>query len=70
MADLPPGLPAKSPVDVIFKYQADGRLKVRVQVPHSDTQMETEIVRENGLSKEHMDAWRKYISGQEATEYR
>ena len=31
VADLPPGLPAKSPIDVSFHYQADGRLKVRVQ---------------------------------------
>ncbi len=70
VADLPPGLPAKSPVDVIFHYKADGRLKVRVHVPHSDRQVDEEIVRENGLSKEHMDAWRKFISGQGPTEYR
>ena len=37
VADLPPGLPARSPVDVIFNYQSDGRLKVRVQVPHRPT---------------------------------
>jgi molecular chaperone DnaK len=70
VADLPPGLPARSPVDVIFTYQADGRLKVRVQVHETDRQLETEIVRENGLSKENLDAWRQYISGREATEYR
>jgi molecular chaperone DnaK len=70
VADLPPGLPAKSPVDVIFHYKANGRLKVRVHVPQSERQVETEIVRENGLSKEHMDAWRMFISGQKPTEYR
>ena len=70
VADLPPGLPAQSPVDVTFPYQADGRLKVRVQVPQTNRQLDTEIVRENGLSKEHMDAWRQFISGQAATEYR
>jgi molecular chaperone DnaK len=70
VADLPPGLPAKSPVEVIFNYQADGRLKVRVHVPHSERQVETQIVRENGLSKEHMDAWRAFISGKGPTEYR
>jgi molecular chaperone DnaK len=70
VAKLPPGLPAKSPVDVIFNYLSDGRLKVRVQVPQTDRQMETEIVRENGLSKENMDAWRQYISGQPPTDYR
>jgi molecular chaperone DnaK len=70
VADLPPGLPAKSPVDVIFHYKADGRLKVRVRVPHSERQIDEEIVRENGLNKEHMDAWRMFISGQKPTEYR
>jgi molecular chaperone DnaK len=70
VADLPPGLPAKSPVDVIFQYQSDGRLKVRVPVPKTDRQFETEIIRENGLSKEDMDAWRQFISGQKPTEYR
>jgi molecular chaperone DnaK len=76
VADLPPGLPAKSPVDVIFNYQSDGRLKVRVQVPGPGVPgapsqlLETEIVRENGLSKQHMDAWRQFISGKTATGYR
>jgi molecular chaperone DnaK len=70
VADLPNDLPAKSPVEVGFHYQANGRLKVRVHVPQHDKTHETEIVRENGLSKEHMDAWRKYITGLEATGYR
>ena len=69
-ADLPSGLPARSPIEVNFNYQSDGRLKVRVQVPQTKQHFETEIVRENGLSKEHMDAWREYISGQKPTEYR
>ncbi len=70
VTNLPPGLPAKSPVEVNFHYKSDGRLKVRVHVPKTEHQMETEIVRENGLSKEHLDAWRQHISGMEATEYR
>src|SRR5208283_760393 len=53
VADLPPGLPARSPIDVSFAYKSDGRLKVRVQVPQTKRHFETEIVRENGLSKEH-----------------
>jgi molecular chaperone DnaK len=60
---LPAGLPARSPVKVRFHYEANGRLKVRVAVPNTDRQVETEIVRENGLSQEHMDAWRKHICG-------
>jgi molecular chaperone DnaK len=69
-AHLSPGLPAKSPMNVRFHYQSDGRMKVRVKVPQTDQQLETAIVRENGLPKEHMDAWRQYISGQKPTDYR
>ena len=67
---LPPNLPARSPVQVAFHYEPNGRLKVRVKVPNTDRRVETEIVRENSLSKEHMDGWRQYICGQPPTDYR
>jgi molecular chaperone DnaK len=60
---LPDNLPAQSPVDVWFHYQTDGRLKVRVAVSNSQHAAETEIVRENSLPQEHLDAWRKKIVG-------
>jgi molecular chaperone DnaK len=68
--NLPPDLPARSPVDVLFHYQPDGRLKVRVTVPGTQREVETEIVRENSLSKEHLDGWRRYICKMEPTDYR
>jgi molecular chaperone DnaK len=68
--DLPPDLPVNSPVDVRFHYEANGRLKVRVTVPGTDREVETEIVRENSLSKEHLDGWRRYICDMEPTDYR
>jgi molecular chaperone DnaK len=67
--DLPPNLRARSPVDVWFQYEPNGRLRVRVTVPQTDRQTEIEIVRENGLDKETMDAWRRYICGLEPTPY-
>ena len=70
MRHLPPDLPAQSPVEVLFHYQPNGRLKVRVTVPGTDRQVATEIVRENSLSKEHLDGWRQYICGQPPTDYR
>ena len=66
---LPPDLPAQYPVEVRFHYQPNGRLKVRVTLPGTDHQMATEIIRENSLSKEHMDGWRQYICGRPPTEY-
>ena len=73
--DLPPNLPEQSPVDVLFHYEPNGRLKVRVTVPGGapacgSREVETEIVRENSLSKEHLDGWRRYICEMEPTEYR
>ena len=67
---LPPDLPAQYPVEVLFHYQPNGRLKVRVTLPGTDHQMATEIIRENSLSKEHMDGWRQYICGKPPTDYR
>ncbi len=67
---LPPDLPAQHPVEVLFHYQPNGRLKVRVTVPNTDHQVATEIVRENSLGKDHMDGWRQYICGKPPTEYR
>jgi molecular chaperone DnaK (HSP70) len=67
---LPPNLPALYPVEVLFHYEPNGRLKVRVTVPNTDRQVATEIIRENSLSKEHMDEWRRRISGRPPTGYR
>ncbi len=68
--NLPLHLPAGSPVEVQFHYSPNGRLKVRVNVPHADSEIETEFTRENSLPKEHLDGWRRYISGLEPTNYR
>ncbi len=68
--ELPQNLPAKTPVEVLFHYKPNGRLQVRVTVPGMEYQVATEIVRENGLSKEQLDHWRQRICGLPATEYR
>ena len=66
---LPPQMPAHSPVDVRFHYEANGRLRVKVTIPSTDREVETEIVRENSLSKEHLDGWRRFIARMEPTDY-
>jgi molecular chaperone DnaK len=66
---LPAALPARSPVHVSFRYQTDGRLKVLVSLPKTDARAETEFRRENGLVKEHLDGWRRFISGAEPGSY-
>jgi hypothetical protein len=56
-------------VEVQFHYSPNGRLKVRVSVPNTTSKVETEFTRENSLPKEHLDGWRRYISGMEPTTY-
>jgi len=67
--DLPANLPERTPIDVLFRYKQDGRLRVRVTIPNTETKVDSEFVRENSLPKEHLDGWRRYISGEEPTEY-
>ena len=61
--DLPPDLPAKTPIEVRFRYLENGRLSVQVKVARTDTVLEHEIMRENSLTREQLNSWRKYVSG-------
>jgi molecular chaperone DnaK len=57
--DLPPNLPAKTPVRVRFRYAEDGRLSVGVKV--HDTQSQQEIIREDSLTAAQLEMWKKRI---------
>jgi molecular chaperone DnaK len=61
--DLPADLPAQTPIEVRFRYEENGRLTVTVQVEKTDNQLRHEITRENTLTQEQLDLWRKYITG-------
>lgn len=65
--DLPPGLPAQTPIEVRFHYKENGRLTVTVRVQGTDTRLQHEITRENSLTRDQLDSWRQYISGLSAT---
>jgi molecular chaperone DnaK len=67
--ELPPDLPVGSPVNVLFHYEPNGRLSVRVTLPGTDRQVDTEISRPDSLSKRQFDGWRRRISGMEPTDY-
>lgn len=64
--DLPPNLPARTPVSVYFRYGADGRLTVVIKVGDSDIELRQEITRENSLSQQDLDAWRAFVLGSDA----
>jgi len=61
--NLPPNLPAHTPVEVRFRYEQNGRLTVRVGVAGTDTDLRHEITRENTITNEQLNKWRKSISG-------
>ena len=59
--DLPPNLPAQTPIEVRFRYEENGRLTVKVRVEGTDAELEHEITRENSLTQEQLDLWRDHI---------
>src|SRR5262249_15682502 len=63
--NLPADLPAQTPIEVRFRYEENGRLTVNVQVEGTHKQLQHEITRENSLTQDQLDSWRKYSSGLE-----
>lgn len=61
--NLPVDLPAQTPIEVRFRYEENGRLTVLVQVEGTQKALSHEINRENSLTQDQLDSWRKYISG-------
>lgn len=54
---LPENLPAKTPVQVTFKYGSDGRLTVKASLPSIGKDAELTIERAAGLSEESLAKW-------------
>jgi molecular chaperone DnaK len=60
---LPANLPAQSPIKIRFRYAANGRLAITVQVTDTGKEVTHEITRENSLSQEHLESWRQWVIG-------
>ena len=52
--DLPPNLPARTPVIVEFEYQENGRLQVSVAVGAGKSKVAHELVRDNSLTQQQL----------------
>jgi molecular chaperone DnaK len=61
ITDLPPGLPAGTPIDVAFTYAEDGRLTVRAELPTVNRRATLVIQRASGLSTEFLHQWEERI---------
>lgn len=58
---IPRDLPVRTPIEVSFRYEENGRLKVSVQVKGVDSRLTHQLHRENTLTQEQMEGWRDFI---------
>jgi len=61
VANLPPDMPAGTPVEVTFAYATNGRLTVRANLPNAERQVTMSIERTAGLSGAAVEEWRRRI---------
>lgn len=59
--DLPPGLPAGTPIAVTFRYGQDGRLTVKARLPGSGKEATSEIERSSGMTAEMLRTWNQRL---------
>jgi molecular chaperone DnaK len=63
LRDLPTDLPAQTPIEVRFRYLDNGRLSVLVNVAGTQSWVQRELVRENSLTTEQLQTWRRFVTG-------
>ncbi|MBI1313869.1 Hsp70 family protein [bacterium] len=61
VSGLPPHLPAKTPVEVTFRYSTSGRISVSAFLPSVDKHAELTIERASGLPAEQFSYWQGRI---------
>ena len=61
ISDLPPGLPARTPVDIFFRYEENGRLTVHAKLQGIDHDVALLIERNSGLSEQQLHEWEMRI---------
>ncbi len=62
VTNLPPNLPAKSPVIVQFFYGNNGRLSVKAELPGVGTESSVTIERASGMSEDTLREWEQRIA--------
>ncbi|WP_442482912.1 Hsp70 family protein [Aeoliella sp. SH292] len=61
LRNLPPGLPAGTPITVTYNYDTSGRLSVNAAVEGLGDQAQIELDRVRGLPESRIDRWKKVI---------
>lgn len=60
--NLPDDLPAGTPIEVRFQYEANGRVQVVVNVAGRQENVTHDLARENNLSPQDLEEWRRSIA--------
>jgi len=63
--DLPPNLPAGWPIEVVYKYSEDGRLKVKAELVGHGATTTSEFVRDNSLPDDDLLLWAQMLEAVE-----
>lgn len=67
--ELPGDLAAGTPVEVAFRYEANGRLTITVKVVGTNRKLTHELTRACGLSDSERDRWRARVAGGEKDDH-
>ena len=59
ITELPPNLPAGSPVEITYSYESNGRIVAAARELTQDRQASIEIVRDSGLNDNGLEAFEK-----------
>lgn len=59
--NLPPNLPSKTPIGLIFHYDVNGRLSVEVEIADSKKRIPVPIVRTGDLKNVDLFRWREWV---------
>ncbi len=57
IVNLPPNLPAGSPVEITYHYDKNGRISATARELTGNREAKTEIVRDQGLNDDNVDAF-------------
>lgn len=59
--DLPPGLPAETPVEVTFRYEQNGRLTVKARLPGLNKEAASVVERTSGMTPDTLRDWNRRL---------
>ena len=62
MRDLPPGLAQGTHIEVLYHYEANGRLYIQIRIPGTEKKMHVQLTREGNLSDDRIHAWKSAIA--------